>query len=79
VIEFFGLGAQAGFYVTKAISVGKLREGRAAILLRAEERFDFVIAVITFYVSMEGIPWKMLHELRENQFPRVHDICLLLC
>ena len=79
MVESRLLGPKAGFYVTKALSAGKLGESHAAILFRAEKRLDFVIAVITLYISVEGVPRKMIHELRENQFPRIHDVCLLLC
>ena len=79
MVESRFLRPKAGFYVTKALSVGKLGKGHAAILFCAEKRLDFVIAVITLYVSVEGVPREMIHELRENQFPRIHDICLLLC
>ena len=63
MVESGFLGPKAGFYVTKALSAGKLGEGHAAILFCAEKRLDFVIAVITLYVSVEGVPRKMIHEL----------------
>ena len=63
LVESFGLGTQTGFQVAQALSIGKLGKGHAAILFRAEKRFDLMVTVITFYVSMEGVPWKMIHEL----------------
>ena len=78
VLESFGLSVKADFDIAQAFPVGELGESHAAVLFCAEKRFYLVVAFITFYASTERVPWKVAHYLRENQFPRIHDVCLLL-
>ena len=68
MIEPLGLGSKTGFNVTQAFSVGELGESHTAKLFCAEKGFDLVVAVITVHAFVEGTPWKVVHDLRENQF-----------
>ena len=57
----------------QAITVSKLCECHATILLGASERNDLVFAIISFHTTSEGVQWNKIHHLREIQFAVVHD------
>jgi len=74
VVELLGLRAQTRFDVPQALAKRQLRKGHAPKLILAREALDHVIATMARHASRQGLLRKMLHQLREYQFPRMHQI-----
>jgi hypothetical protein len=72
VVELGGLRTQAGRDIAQTLSIGQLREGRAAKLIGAAEIADSMIAALTLDDATEGLPRKMVHQLSEHQLADVH-------
>ena len=72
VIELGGLCAQAGLDIAQAFPVGDLGEGHAAILIRTSEPLDLAVAAVALHATPKGVPWQMIHDLREDQPSRIH-------
>ena len=72
VIEFGLQGAQTCFDLAETFSVGKLSEGHAKKLIEAGKPSDSVIALIPPDTLVEFVFGQKVHELRENDSPRIH-------
>ena len=72
VIELARLGTQAGLDVAQARPVGQLGKRHAPVLIAAGERLDLAIALVLFDEAVEPVPWKVIHDLSENELPGVH-------
>ena len=54
VVELGALGAQAGFDVAQALSIGELGEGHAAVVLDTPEALDPAVALIALDAPPKG-------------------------
>lgn len=74
VIELLGLRAQTGFDVAQALAERQLRKRHAQELIQARKAQNLVIPTITRHASRECLFRQVLHQLREHQFPRMHNV-----
>ena len=74
MVEFPALGTEAGFDVAQTGPVGELGEGHAPELIGTGERLDVAISVVSRDTVAEHVPWKVFHDLSENQAAGVHCI-----
>ena len=72
MIELGLKGPQTGLYISKALSIGQLREGHAQELIEAGEFSESVIALVTAHALVELVSWQEIHQLREDNLSRVH-------
>lgn len=72
VVEFAAHRVQARLNVAKAFAVSELSEAHRQKLVPAGKALLLMIAVIPAYTLLELVPWKVLHELRENSLAKVH-------
>src|SRR5271169_3528182 len=72
VVKLAGLCRQTYFDIAQALAVGQLREGHDAKLFGATEATRPVIAAVTIDDTMEGLPRKEVHDLREQGLADVH-------
>ena len=73
VIELLRLRAQARFDVPQTFAKRQLRKSHAQKLILTGKALDLVVAAIARHASREGLLRKVLHQLREYQFPRMHQ------
>ncbi len=72
MIQFALQGAQACFDLAETFSVGKLSKGHAQKLIEAGKSSDSVIALIPPDTLVEFLLGQKVHELGENDSPRIH-------
>ena len=77
VIQFSGLGAQAGLDVAQAAPVGELGKGHAPVLIRAAERLYVPVTAVSGDAPVEHVPREMSHDLGEDQAAGIHHAFLL--
>ena len=68
MIQLVRLRAQGHLDVAKARSVRELGKRHASVLVRAAERLDFVITVVSFHPVMKLMPRKMFDDLGNDNF-----------
>jgi phytoene dehydrogenase-like protein len=73
VVELGRLTAQTGFDVAQALPVGRLCEGHAQVLVETGEVFDLVLSIVASNAATESGQRQMRHDLRKNEFARVHE------
>ena len=74
VIQFSRHGPQAGFDVAQVFAKRKLTKCQTQKLIATREAAMSPIASVTTHARIEFVPWKTIHELRENQFQRMHQL-----
>jgi hypothetical protein len=73
VVQLGCLTAQAGFDVAQALPIGQLGEGHAQVLVETGEVLDLVFPVVAGDTAAKGGQRQMRHDLREDEFARVHE------
>src|SRR5581483_942938 len=63
---------QASLDVPQALAKGELRESHAQELIAAREAARPIVATVATHTSIEFVPRKNVHQLRENQLPDKH-------
>ena len=71
-IELGGLCAETSFDVAQTLAIGQLRKGHGAELFGTTEAAHPVVAAITGHTAGKRGPGKKIHQLRKQQFARVH-------
>jgi hypothetical protein len=71
VIKLAAHRPQTCFDIAKALAISELGETHCQKLIPTRETLLPVVAAITRYTLLELVPWKMLHELRENRLANV--------
>ena len=67
------MGSEAGFDITKALSVSKLSKRHDEILVEATEPLYIAFALIPGDASTKGVHRQVIHDLRNNKLACIHD------
>jgi hypothetical protein len=72
VVELLVLRAQARFDVPQTLAKRELGERHAKVLVHAGEALNLVVPAVPSNAALEYHRRQMPHELREDQFSRMH-------
>jgi hypothetical protein len=67
------MGTQARFDIAQALAIGELSKGHDHVLIETTEPFGVALALVARDASAKGMQRQVIHQLRENEFARIHD------